>query len=531
MFNLPAITSVLSTASLYLDVVDCPSPTTATVTFDNDNNWAQTSSTFPSSASTIDLLTDFPVSGIGWKSFALPITNLAAKLGNTVTLVVSGSSTQDSYFNFVADDAHNGNAAYLNLTFKPKVQSVSVPSNATYKIGDILNFTVTFDSIVNVIGIPKLPLILNTGGTVQASYVSGSNSHSLVFRYTVTSGNLDADGITVGSVLALNGGSIRSSNNDDAELTLYSVATTTGVKVDGVVPTVSSVSSTSSNGTYKMGDIIPVTVTFSENVRVTGTPTLALNSGGIANYLSGSETSTLTFDYTVGAGESVADLDYSSTTALAGVTIADMVGNTATLTLPTVGGANSLAGNKDILIGILPTITTQAVTAILATTATGNLTVTNLGYPTPTQYGVVWSTSPNPTVDLLTKTTQGTASTTGAFTSSITGLTQGTTYYVKAYATNAAGTIYGDEVTFTTSIPTGLDKTAVESLSLYPNPASEGFYINVGEETTLVQISDLSARLILTQQVIGEGYIDISILPKGVYIVKSNGFVAKLVKK
>jgi hypothetical protein len=99
---------------------------------------------------------------------------------------------------------------------------------------------------------------------------------------------------------------------------------------------------------------------------------------------------------------------------------------------------------------LAPTVTSQAVSSISTTTATGNGNITLLGNPTPTQYGVVWGTSENPTVDLSTKTTQGTPSGTGAFTSSITGLSVGTTYHVRAYATNTAGTSYGDDVTFTT---------------------------------------------------------------------------------
>jgi uncharacterized repeat protein (TIGR02543 family) len=70
--------------------------------------------------------------------------------------------------------------------------------------------------------------------------------------------------------------------------------------------------------------------------------------------------------------------------------------------------------------------------------------------PNPTQYGVVWSTAINPTVALATKTAQGIPAGTGAFTSSITGLTAGTLYHVRAYATNSTGTAYGADVTFTT---------------------------------------------------------------------------------
>ena len=99
-----------------------------------------------------------------------------------------------------------------------------------------------------------------------------------------------------------------------------------------------------------------------------------------------------------------------------------------------------------------PTVTTQAVTAIGTTTATGNGNITSLGVPNPTQYGVVWGTAANPTIALTTKTAQGTRNVTGAFTSSITGLTSGTLYHVRAYATNSSGTSYGSDVSFTTAI-------------------------------------------------------------------------------
>jgi uncharacterized protein (TIGR02145 family) len=64
--------------------------------------------------------------------------------------------------------------------------------------------------------------------------------------------------------------------------------------------------------------------------------------------------------------------------------------------------------------------------------------------------GIVWSTTENPTVNLVTKTTDG-ITTTGQFTSLITGLTESTTYYARAYATNASGTGYGMQITFTTA--------------------------------------------------------------------------------
>ena len=102
-------------------------------------------------------------------------------------------------------------------------------------------------------------------------------------------------------------------------------------------------------------------------------------------------------------------------------------------------------------LSLAPTVTTQAATNISFTTATGNGNITSLGVPNPTQYGVVWNTATNPTVALTTKTELGVPTGTGAFTSTITGLTPGTLYYVRAYATNLAGTSYGSNVTFTTA--------------------------------------------------------------------------------
>ena len=96
-------------------------------------------------------------------------------------------------------------------------------------------------------------------------------------------------------------------------------------------------------------------------------------------------------------------------------------------------------------------VTTQAVTVIDTTTATGNGNVTNLGAPAATQYGHVWATFPHPTIDNYTGiTTGGVPTATGAFTSSLTGLEQNRTYYCRAYITNSIGTFYGVEVSFTT---------------------------------------------------------------------------------
>lgn len=96
---------------------------------------------------------------------------------------------------------------------------------------------------------------------------------------------------------------------------------------------------------------------------------------------------------------------------------------------------------------LLPTVTTAVPTATSSTTGAGGGTVSSDGGATVTARGVCWSTSANPTIT-NSKTTDGTG--TGTFTSSMTGMTANTTYHVRAYATNSAGTAYGADRMFTT---------------------------------------------------------------------------------
>jgi len=92
-------------------------------------------------------------------------------------------------------------------------------------------------------------------------------------------------------------------------------------------------------------------------------------------------------------------------------------------------------------------VTTTAASAITLTTATAGGNVTSDGGSSVTARGVCWSTTANPTI-AGSHTTNGTG--TGVFTSSLTGLVSNTTYHLRAYATNSAGTYYGADVPFTT---------------------------------------------------------------------------------
>ncbi len=97
----------------------------------------------------------------------------------------------------------------------------------------------------------------------------------------------------------------------------------------------------------------------------------------------------------------------------------------------------------------LAALSTNAATAITNNSATAGGTITSNGGGTITVSGVCWGTSPNPTTT-GSHTTDGT--TTGTFTSNLTGLADGTVYYIRAYATNSAGPAYGTQVQLLTKV-------------------------------------------------------------------------------
>ena len=265
----------------------------------------------------------------------------------------------------------------------PTVSNVtSSTANGSFKVGDTISIQVNFSESMTVTGTPQLTL--ETGATDRAvNYATGSGTSSLTFTYTVQSGDTSSDlDYTSTTALALNSGTIRDGAGNNATLTLAtpgaanSLGANKALVVDTSVPTVSSVNSSTANGSYKVGDSISIQVNFSENVTVSGTPQLTLETGATdraVNYASGSGTSTLNFTYTVQSGDTSSDLDYTSTTALAlnGGTIRDAALNNATLTLATPGTANSLGFNKALVVDT----TAPTVASVNSSTANGSYKV------------------------------------------------------------------------------------------------------------------------------------------------------------
>ena len=102
---------------------------------------------------------------------------------------------------------------------------------------------------------------------------------------------------------------------------------------------------------------------------------------------------------------------------------------------------------KEIPVPVIPSVTTAQITSITESSAISGGEITNDGGAPITARGVCWSTVQNPTIS-DEKTSDGTGS--GDFSSSLSGLMENTTYYLRAYATNSKGTAYGPEISFST---------------------------------------------------------------------------------
>jgi hypothetical protein len=164
------------------------------------------------------------------------------------------------------------------------VTSVTAPAGTTYGPGQNLDFIVNLSEAVTVDstgGTPRLAITLDTGGTVYADYLSGSGTSALVFRLTVSNGQRDSNGISLGNALSLNGATLRDSAGNNSVLSLNSVGSTAGVLVDAVAPDVSGIVLDGASPTNATS--VSFTVTFTEDVTGVDTTDFSLTtSGGVS---------------------------------------------------------------------------------------------------------------------------------------------------------------------------------------------------------------------------------------------------------
>jgi gingipain R len=168
---------------------------------------------------------------------------------------------------------------------------------------------------------------------------------------------------------------------------------------------------------------------------------------------------------------SLASASNTTTTATINTTVSNNLNSTTTYIAFVVDGNlyqidNWYIDNISITAATaatVPTVTTTAASSITTSSATSGGNVTADGGATVTARGICYSTAQNPTTS---NSTVASGSGTGTFTANITGLASSTTYYVRAYATNSAGTAYGTQISFTTlANPSSLSLPVTENFN------------------------------------------------------------------
>ena len=411
----------------------------------------------------------------------------------TVTVNESDSSSQSG----TTAESKTANAPSLDSaavsltvdTVAPTIATVSsTQPTGAYKAGTTISITVTFSEAVIVTGTPQLSLNAGTGAV--ATYTGGSGTSALTFTYTVAAGQNSADlDYASTAALALNGGTIQDAASNAATLTLPATGTdglaAQKIVVDTTPPTVAGISSTQATGAYGAGTAIPITITFSEPVTVTGTPQLTLNasSAAVATYTSGSGTATLTFTYNVAAGDYIADLDYTSTAALAlnGGIIQDAATNPATLTLPATG-TDGLA-SKNLVIA-------TTVTGVSSTTTTG-------AYKAGTAIPITITFSEPVTVDVTGGTPQLTLNaSSGAVATYVSGSSTSTLTFTYTVATgdNSSDLDYASATALALKGGTILDTAGHAAVLTLPTTGTDGLATqNIVVDTTPPTVAGVSS--------------------------------------
>jgi uncharacterized repeat protein (TIGR02059 family) len=271
--------------------------------------------------------------------------------GITVGTIALGSSTIRNAANIDANLSLLGHvpstAGVLVDGVAPMVAgTMGVPVDKTYHAGETLSFTVAFDKAMTVTGASST-LDLTIGNTARSAVFASQTANSITYTYTVQVGDSDANGISIGAI-SLNGSAIRDGSGNDAGLALSGhVPSTANVLVDAIAPSISGNVAAPANATYGIGETLSFTLTFDENVTVTGTDsTLGLTIGSaVRSAAFASKTSnSVTYTYAVQAGDSDADGISINGLTLGGTTLRDAAGNGANL---------ALAGHLPTTTGVL----------------------------------------------------------------------------------------------------------------------------------------------------------------------------------
>jgi Bacterial Ig-like domain/Fibronectin type III domain len=424
----------------------------------------------------------------------------------TGTPTVSGSGT---YTVTVTNTAGATSSKSFDLAIAPGVDTTlptvssftSSSPDGSYKEGSTINITATLSEPVT--SGAQITVTLNTGETVLLSHSATNNT--LSGTYTVGAGKTSSD-LTVSSYVL---GTSANAPTDAAGNIMTSTTVPSGssniagskaIVIDTTVPTISNVTSSPNSGTLKVGDVVLVRVVFSEAVNVSGTPQLTLETGSTdraVNYTSGSGTTTLTFSYTVQAGDVSSDLTYVGTTSLVlnGGTIRDIALNDATLTLAAPTSSGSLGANSTIIVD------TAAPTAAFTASHPASITSSDTATVTSSEVGTIYLVNNQITVDNLASITGAadsswnSVSVTSAASSTnlvATGLTPGT---YRLYAVDAAGNL---SLVSTDSVTVTLAATGTPDLVSSSDLGSSNTDNTTNDDTPEISLSGLTVGAVIT---------------------------------
>ena len=265
---------------------------------------------------------------------------------NTFTDVNGNNNTETTQFNWTYD------------SIAPTITSVtSTTTNNSYGVGNSINITLTFTKNVTLSG-GNILVTLETGTTDRIVSISSvSDSTTAVGTYIVQSGDI-SNALTVNSI-GLSGGTLQDIAGNDM---IFNIGTnleaSSAIVIDTTAPTITSITSTTNNGSYKVGDPdINITINFSESVTLTGSILVTLETGTTDRTVSISDFSNLTTttgNYEIIAGDTTSALTVKTIELVSGATLKDAAGNDiSSFNI----GTNLTASSSIIIDTTAPTVT------------------------------------------------------------------------------------------------------------------------------------------------------------------------------
>ena len=265
--------------------------------------------------------------------------------------------------NFDIPDGQNlANSSNIVIeTTRPTIQNInSSAADKTYGVGAEIPITVTFTEAVTLSGTSAaLTIPLETGDTdVNVSTSTITNSQTATGTYTVLEGHTTSgSNLTVKTDpgLSLTGTIADGASNENNDLAIpagQNLADSKNIKVDGTYPTIQTSTTSKGDDTYKIGDVIPITLAFSEDLTLTnGTLDIVLNHGNADNATVSIKAfgpaDNASINYKVVENDTTNDLGHISISLGAGATLIDGGGNLIQNYDPVV---STLAGTKAIVI-------------------------------------------------------------------------------------------------------------------------------------------------------------------------------------